>query len=284
MSDSPIAEYDEPRRRPDSTMSLLNDLMTNTVDQDYADVADRRTVQPAPSRKAGYVGLVAATLVFGLLLAVAAVQTDRTRPAVAEERAELIERIQAQGEEVDDVRAQSAELSGEVDALQSEVDDLETRSTEVQNRAERLGVQAGSVAVQGPGIQVVVDDGDDSAGEGAQVRPADLRLLVNGLWEAGAEAISINGERITSRSAIGWANQAITINFNSMRGPYTVRAIGDPNTIEARLFETSAGQTFRTLQAEVGMQFEADTVDSVQIPAKGVGRLRYSGDGPEVPE
>lgn len=292
MAEPPIAEYDEQRRQR-FTMSLLNDLMTNTVDEDYAYVSQRRAAQEAGQqetqeeeapRRGRYAGLVAATIVFGLLLAVAAVQTDRSRPALEEERAQLIERIKAQTEEVEQVRAQTVELSDDVAELENELESLQMRGAAVDRRVERLGVVAGSIPVRGPGIQITVDDGDPSAGEGSEVRPGDLRMLVNGLWQAGAEAISINGERITSRTAIGWANRAITINFNSMRGPYVVKAIADPNTVEARFFETSAAQTLRTLQSQVGMRYETDTVDDLRIPAKGIGRLRYAGDAPEVPE
>lgn len=283
MTEPPINEYDEQRRQP-STMSLLNELMTNTVDEDYAYVSEHRETQESLPRRRGprgrNAGLVAATVVFGLLIAVAAVQTDRSRPALEEERAQLVERIKAQSEEVEQVRAQTAEISEDVNRLENEVTELQDRGAALDRRVQRLGITAGSVPVRGPGIQVTVDDGDPSTGEGSEVRPGDLRMTVNGLWESGAEAVSINGERITSRTAIGWANQAITINFDSMRGPYVIRAIGNPNTMEARFFETSAGQTLRTLQSQVGMRFETDTVDDMQIPAQGLGQLRFAEDAP----
>jgi len=282
MQASPIADYGVQQRRPDASMSLLNDLMTNTLDEDYAEVAQRRGQPDRQPRRAGYVGLATAMVLFGLLMAVAAVQTDRTRPALEEERVELIERIRASGAEIDELRAVTSDLSSDVTQLEDEMDALQGREQEVTQRVQRLGVAAGTVPVTGPGIEVIVDDAEDSAGSQGQVLDSDLRSLVNGLWLAGAEAISINGERITSRTAIGSANKAITINFRSLRGPYVVRAVGDPSTMEALFFETPAGQSLSNLESTLGLRFETDTVQSMRIPAREVGRLRFAGDAPEV--
>ncbi|HET7327170.1 MAG TPA: DUF881 domain-containing protein [Nocardioidaceae bacterium] len=285
MQGPPIAEYDHPpgadSGRADS-MSLLNHLMRNTLDEDYAYVAEQRGAASEPPRRKGYVGLVVATVVFGLMLAVAAIQTDRSRPALEEERAGLIERIHEQSDDFDQLRAQSAELTLDVRALQADVDELTERGARVSGRAEQLGVVTGTFPAVGPGMVVTVDDAAESAGHQGQVLDSDLRTLVNGLWVAGAEAISINGQRITSRTAIGSANRAITVNFRSLQPPYVVRAIGDPNTLEARFFETAAGQTWLDLEANFGLQFDTETVDSLTVPARNAGQLRYADDTPQV--
>ena len=286
MDGPPIAEYDSPpgrrrRRGPaDASMSLLNDLMTHTVDEDYSFVAHRRP--PVSRRSHLATALVAA--VFGLILAVAAVQTDLSRPALEEERAGLIERIHAQGDNFDELERRSGVLAADVRGLQADVDRLTTQGEQVGQRAERLGVVTGSVPVGGPGLVVTVDDAGPAAGHQGQVLDGDLRTLVNGLWVAGAEAVSVNGQRVTSRTAIGSANRAITVNFRSLRAPYVVCAIGDPDTIEARFFETAAGQAWLDLEANFGLGFETETDPSLTIPARGVGQLRYAAGGPEVPQ
>lgn len=282
MDESPVADYDSQPRRVNDSMSLLNHLMTHTLDEDYAYVAERRGGDPKPPSKQGFVGLVVATVAFGLMLAVAAIQTDRSQPALDEERARLIERIHAQSDSFDQLRARSDELSADVQGLEVDVDELTERGAQVGQEAERLGIVTGAVPAQGPGMVVTVDDANGSGDHQGQVLDSDLRTLVNGLWVAGAEAISINGERITSRTAIGSANRAITVNFTSLRAPYVVRAIGDPDTIEARLFESSAGQVWLDLETNFGLGFDTETVDSLTIPARGVGRLRYAADAPEV--
>jgi uncharacterized protein YlxW (UPF0749 family) len=283
MVESPVAEYDG-QRRPDASMSLLNHLMTNTLDEDYAAVAAHNGGAPRRVGKATYVGVIAATLAFGLLLAVAAVQTDRSRPAAAEERAQLVERIQEQSDTVDGLRDDVSTLSAEVGTLETDVNAAGQRLQQLEQDVSRLGVAAGAEAVEGPGVQITVDDAEPPAGHEGQVLDTDLQSLVNGLWVAGAEAISINGQRITTRSSIRSANQAITLNFRSLRRPYVVNAIGNPDTLAARLLETPAGEEWLGLKNNFGVRFDTVTRESLTVPERTPGRLWYSTNAPEVPE
>ena len=57
----------------------------------------------------------------------------------------------------------------------------------------------------------------------------DLQYVANGLWEAGAEAISINGQRLTSTSSIRFAGDAILVDYRPLARPYVVTALGDPD-------------------------------------------------------
>lgn len=280
---SPVADYTPPRR-PDDSMSLLNDLAHESLDEDYAHVARIRAQAPSSPRRRSYAGLVTATVLFGLLIAVAAVQTDRSRPAAAEERAQLIERIRAHGDAIDEQREQTREISSEVAGLQADATATAERVQALQQQARRLGMSAGSYAVTGPGLQVTVDDADPSAGEEGQVFDTDLQSLVNGLWVAGAEAVSINDQRITGRSWIRGAAEAITVNGRSLRRPYVVRAIGNPDTIEARFFESEAGQAWLDWKRNFGVRFETVTQESLDVPGRTVGDLRYAEASREVPQ
>ncbi len=103
----------------------------------------------------------------------------------------------------------------------------------------------------------------------------DLQQLVNGLWEAGAEAISLNGQRLTNLSTIRLAGEAITVNAHSLRRPYVVLAIGNKDTLPARFAETSSGQAWLDLQREVGLRLNITPVSSLRLPAAEVS-LRYA--------
>ena len=74
-------------------------------------------------------------------------------------------------------------------------------------------------------MRVVADDAPGADSARNEVLDTDLQKLVNGLWEAGAEAISINGQRLTNLSTIRQAGGAITVNARSLRPP--VRRLGD---------------------------------------------------------
>ena len=95
----------------------------------------------------------------------------------------------------------------------------------------------------------------------------DLQKLVNGLWLVGAEAISINGQRLTNLTAIREAGGAITVNFKSLGRPYTVSAIGNKNQMAARLLDTEGGRTWLALRTSFGLRFDVNSEDSMTLPA-----------------
>jgi uncharacterized protein YlxW (UPF0749 family) len=108
------------------------------------------------------------------------------------------------------------------------------------------------------------------------VRDSDLQLLANGLWQAGAEAVSIGGQRLTTLSSIRYAGRAITVDYRSLTPPYVVLAIGDPDTLAARLLQTEAGSTWVSLRENYGIRFDIETSPEVTLPADPHDSLLYA--------
>ena len=100
-----------------------------------------------------------------------------------------------------------------------------------------------------------------------RVQDIDLQHVVNGLWAAGAEAISINGQRLTARSAIRTAGSAINVDFRPLSPPYAIDAIGDPKSLAARFQETSDGRYLLQLKSQFGIIYEMSTKDALTLPA-----------------
>lgn len=214
-------------------------------------------------------------LVFGLLVAIAAVQTRAGATQVAREREVLLTQIA-------DRKADFVTRTAQLDALRAEVIGLQgTAAVATQRDADLLAdlgrsrALTGAVAVGGPGLRLVADNapGAKPGSEGA-VLDVDLQVLVNGLWQAGAEAIAVNGNRLSPLSAIRSAGSAITVNYQSLSPPYVVQAIGDPDTLEARFVDTSAGQTWLDLETNFGLRFDIERNDSLALPAAPAARLR----------
>jgi uncharacterized protein YlxW (UPF0749 family) len=107
----------------------------------------------------------------------------------------------------------------------------------------------------------------------------DLQQLVNGLWTAGAEAISVNGHRLTSLTAIRSAGSAITVDYTSLTPPYTVLAIGETATMPARFAQSSGGQWVQYLVSNFGVRLAITTEDSLLVPADATIALRYAKVG-----
>ena len=257
-------------------MSLLNNLMAHPLDEGYAVAARTRPKQGGkPFRSRHRVMLVAATLVLGFLLAVAAAQNYRSAPAAEQQRDELVTRINQADTRLNGLRTQQTQLADEVRRLQASGLGNTSSGATLQQQLDDLELRTGAIAVTGPGLKVVVDDAKDADKEG-RLLDVDLQQLVNGLWTSGAEAISVNGHRLTSLTAIRGAGSAITVDYSSLTPPYTVLAIGDTATMPARFAQSSGGQWVQYLVSNFDVRMTITTEDSVLVPADATIALRYA--------
>ena len=104
----------------------------------------------------------------------------------------------------------------------------------------------------------------------------DLRQLVNGLWASGAEAIAINGHRISSRTAIRGAGAAITVDYVSLTRPYRVEVIGDRGSLPAVFSRTEGGRWWAYLKQNYGMKYDITTADQLTLPADPTLKLNWA--------
>ena len=261
---------------PQAVMGLLNYITATSLDEDYAQVSEKqaRTGRTKPKRP-GTAGLVILA-VFGVLVATAAVQTARNSDQSASSRDALVAQVNQRRDQLASERAQVVDLQRSITALNDSNLAAATQGRAVVSRLARLGVATGAVATQGPGVRVVVDDAPNPKSDDERVHGQDLQRLVNALWQVGAEAISINGQRLTSLSAIRDAGDAITVNFVSLRPPYVISAVGNRKTMPARLLDTAGGQTWVTLQSSFGLKFDVTTEESMKLPAARRATLRHA--------
>jgi uncharacterized protein YlxW (UPF0749 family) len=264
-------------------MPLLDYITATSLDADYADVAQRASARTegadsgeesrtrSPSRL-GAAGLVVMGI-FGLLVATAAVQTASNAEDSSRGRESLVSQIKARTTQLDARRARIANLRDENESLQNLYLETTSQGRALSARLDRLGVLSGAVAVTGPGVKVVVDDAPGAVSDQQRVLDEDLQKLVNALWASGAEAISINGQRLTNLSAIRFAGSAITVNFVSLRRPYTVLAVGNPDTMPARFVETEHGRDWLDLHEVAHLEFAMTTEQSMRLPAAPSRRL-----------
>jgi uncharacterized protein YlxW (UPF0749 family) len=248
-------------------MPLLTLITQESLDEDYQHVARTRATAGVSSddgtrRRSRWVA-TAVVAAFGMLVAVAAVQTSNSSGITSANRESLLSQIEGR-------RAESAARQGDLVRLRARniglQDDLDAVSAEERaaaNRARRLAAQSGYGPVTGPGVVITVDD----APTGEAVQDEDLALLVNGLWAAGAEAISINGKRLTALSALRNAGAAINLNGSPMSPPYVVSAIGDSRTLPANLLDTTTGLEFTNLAGALGFPVTRQNADHLELPA-----------------
>ena len=261
-------------------MGLLDYLTTHTLDEDYAFVSERDEARgtKAPARRSR-IGGALVLAVFAVLVVTAAVQTSRNSVSDERDRAELADQVSAARAQVAADEARLAELRADAEKLEERQLRNDASARGLLANLKLLRVKTGTIPVTGPGVRVVVDDAPGADTARNQVLDTDLQRLVNGLWEAGAEAVAINGERLTNLSTIRLAGGAITVNSRSLRRPYVVTAIGDPDTLPARFAETSSGQAWLDLQREVGLQLKIKPESSLTLPGADVS-LRFANQEP----
>jgi uncharacterized protein YlxW (UPF0749 family) len=258
---------------PDASMDLLNQIIRQPVDPDYA-LAVARGTDPARGRWT----LAVLAMIIGALFAVAALQTTREAPALQSERTELISRVQAAEGEQDQLRGRVNLLTQEIATLRAAALGGDEAARTMETKINTLDPVVGYVAVTGPGVLIVVDDSPSAAADARdRVLDIDLQVLANGLWEAGAEAISINGHRLSSLTAIRSAGDAITVDYRSLTRPYRVEAIGDPRTLQARFVESSAGAWWNDLAQNRQMRYEISDVKQLDLAADPGIVLRHAG-------
>ncbi|MBW1599795.1 DUF881 domain-containing protein [Streptomyces sp. JJ38] len=263
--------------RPDASMSLLTNVMEHSLDEGYAEAAARR----GEAGRAGLPRTLRAKiwLAFGLVLAalvvtLSAAQAQYDAPAAAKEREELVERVQKGTEEADDLQEEVQDLRGDVARMQREALGGDGDGSE-----DLVGLLAGDTPVEGPGVELVVDDAEDTGGGGdgprestgfsdtGRVRDRDVQLVVNGLWASGAEAISINGQRLTALSAIRAAGDAILVDNRPLVPPYSILAVG-PGQELADDFEASIdGQYLQVLEENYDIRARLSVRENVRLPA-----------------
>jgi uncharacterized protein YlxW (UPF0749 family) len=262
---------------PDRARTPLLELVTReSLDLDYVEVARRRADPAGASGPTPHRGAAVAVGVFGLLVAVAAVQNSRNADVDEASRAALVERIDLRSAAVDSLQDRVAALEDENESLGDRIAGLGNALDDVDERRSGLALETGFAAVEGPGLRVTVDDAPDGDPDG-RVRATDLRQLVNGLWQAGAEAVSVNNRRLTSVSAIVNSDIAIQVNKSPLSPPYVVQAIGGPD-LQADLLETGSGLVFLALADQFGFRVGRENVSSLLLPAAppSLQRLRYA--------
>jgi len=248
---------------------LLTRIAEQALDDDYALVAARRSTDPplsAASRRTTPVVFAASVAVLAVLLTIAALQTRDAAGQAAEDRVALIERIEQEQAELEGSQQGIDDLAAEIERLQIVSQQTNQEATALETRLRTLAATTGAAPVTGPGIRITITEPPQGSPSTSQLQDSDLQRLANGLWQAGAEAVAVNGQRLTSRSAIRTAEQAITVNYRSLSSPYVVTAIGDPATLPARLLETPAGQHFADLASIAGIGFQVDPADTLSLP------------------
>jgi uncharacterized protein YlxW (UPF0749 family) len=276
-------------RRLDASMNLLTEVMERPLDAGYAAAAKRRAERGEPASRSARTPLTVLTLVVvGVLLAAAALQARGQTTAAMSERAQLVQEIQKLDGAAAHLQQSNAKLQEQIEVERALRLQQQAQGT-LADQVSRLGIATGAVAVVGPGLVLLVNDAesvsdtsgvsdprDDAQNDDGRVLDQDLQVLVNGLWGAGAEAVAVNGQRLTALSAIRSAGLAILVDYRPLSPPYRISAIGDPDTLRARFSNGAGGRDLQYLKDNFGIRASITSSDRLSLPASSGLDVRHA--------
>lgn len=213
----------------------------------------------------GQLTLTLVCIILGLMLAI---QFRTTKEA----------NLPIQAQRVEDLTRRLAQVDQERKSLESELSTMRNGVTTSAD-AELITAKAGLTRITGPGILVQMDDRAVKTGPGKGsdlylIRDEDILLIVNELKAAGAEAISINGQRVIATTEVRNAGPALMVNNIATSSPIEIRAIGDPSILENAL--RIRGGVIETRQVW-GIQITVTKQQQLEVPMyKGPYRFNHA--------
>jgi uncharacterized protein YlxW (UPF0749 family) len=178
--------------------------------------------------------------------------------------ADLLEQILQMREEIGSYRNKASESSDYAEVLSEQL-----------SKAELL---SGMLDVEGTGVILTLNDSKEKSDQNPEnyiIHDDDLRKVVNELFASGAEAVSINGDRLISTSSIRCVGPVILINGNKYTPPFEIRAIGNPETLKAAV--NLRGGVVDILRSLWKIEVDVKEYETVLIPKyKGVINFKYA--------
>jgi uncharacterized protein YlxW (UPF0749 family) len=191
--------------------------------------------------------------------------------------ADLASLAQDEADEVEELNAEVADLGDEVDELTRAVDDEEV--DEFREEIERVDGPAGLEPVTGEGITVTLSDAPDDLVDAALedglnlnrlvVHQQDIQAVVNAMWVGGAEAVTLQGQRIVTTTGIKCEGNAVLIQGVPYPQPYVIKAVGTPSELELAIDRDDDITAYRSDAAipSIGIGWNLEHDDRVDAPA-----------------
>ncbi|MBN8883719.1 MAG: DUF881 domain-containing protein [Salana multivorans] len=190
--------------------------------------------------------------------------------------------VAAESKRLEDRNAEIEELRAEVTALQSSLD------VEIVPPTDAEALALGLVAVAGPGLRVTLDDAPATAtsenNDDLVVHQQDLQGVVNALWSGGAEAVTIQGQRVVSTTAVRCVGNVLLLHGRTYSPPYVVEAIGDADALERAIDEDASVGVYLDYVEQFDLGWHVEKVADLTLPAyTGARTLNYAVPAEETP-
>lgn len=223
--------------------------------------------QQRPRSTRGRVTTVLVFVLAGLLITIAAIAARGT-DLRSDRNLTLRDLITEMG-------ATNAQLGAEIDATRRDVSALTGQDlgfSGLQRELDEAALQASVSPVEGPGLRVTLMDAPhDVKPAGASdddlvVHEQDIQAVVNALWAGGAEAMTIQGQRVVSTTGIKCVGNTVVLHGVPYAPPYVIEAIGDVELLEGSVERAPAVQVYRQYVEAYGLEYSQGRVDNIEMP------------------
>ena len=214
---------------------------------------------------------VSVMLVFALVsyLAITNMRINRTATVTSDTSQLLNERAR----QATALQKQINALSKQIDSVKTLTDNADTATT-----SEDTGRGTQLPAVEGPGIQVTLDDSPlwqnrvDNSGSSADindyvVHQQDLEGVINALWAGGAESMMIADQRVLPNTAVRCVGTVVTVHGKRIAPPYTISAIGPIEDMKQSLDNSPSVEIYKEYVSSIGLGWKVETKDKLKFPA-----------------
>lgn len=231
------------------------------------------------------VPLTVVLFISGVLLTIALRTQESIRPPWHKQNESLAAMIKTQETEIKKLENSIEAKRAFLERYQREVSLGKKELESLQQKLQQLRVLSGMTEVTGPGLTITLDDNikeyEAAQSKNPGVKPDDYLIhdkhilyIVNELRAGGAEAISVNGQRIVNSSDIRCVGPLILVNTTRLGPPYIIKAIGDPDSL-ARVLELPESEYNILKMAGYPVKYERSS--KIVIPAfKGSFQFNYA--------
>lgn len=176
---------------------------------------------------------------------------------------------------------ENQQLSDENAKIQQELTKYvqgQSASDLASQQLQEAKMNSGLIAVTGPGIRITLDDSKNIAkeiNENNYIHEQYITAILNALWNGGAEAISVNDQRVTTNTEVFCAGSYIQINGSRQMPPYVIHAIGDTGHLPSAL-NFYVWHRLADFQKQYGITRTLEVVEKIVIPPGKLRDYRYS--------
>jgi uncharacterized protein YlxW (UPF0749 family) len=191
---------------------------------------------------------------------------------------------------VHELEKQRDQLKNQIESNRDQISKYEKRAAENQGiqtafskELEKVRLVAGLTDVKGSGLIITLADNpkypQDDDPNNYVIHDYDIRIAVNSLWAGGAEAVSVNDQRLISTSSVRCAGSTILLNANRLVTPYTIKAVGNPaRMLDAINDDENSRRLFNEVKTYYGLTAEIKQSNDVVIKGYSGGLLVESAN------